>query len=66
MSDITFKIDTPVKTIERYASDTGIPVGSVKKMVERGQIPILPKSSPRAKPMINMVAIYAAAYAAIS
>lgn len=64
MSEIALKIDTPVKTIERYAADTGIPVGQVKKMVQRGELQIMPKQSARHRALINMVAVYQQAAAA--
>lgn len=67
MSEIAFKIDTPVKTIERYSADTGIPVGTVKKMISSGELQIMPKPGPKHRVLINMVALYhKAAAAAIS
>ncbi|MGL5176763.1 MAG: hypothetical protein ACRC8N_01440 [Aeromonas veronii] len=64
MSEIALQIDTPVKTIERYSADTGIPVGTVKKMIARGELQIMPKSGPKTRCLINMVALYQQAAAA--
>ncbi|HAU4895824.1 MULTISPECIES: hypothetical protein [Aeromonas] len=64
MSEIALKIDTPVKTIERYAADSGLPVGQVKKMVQRGELQIMPKAGPKHRVLINMVALYQQAAAA--
>ncbi|EPC4027752.1 MULTISPECIES: hypothetical protein [Aeromonas] len=64
MSEIALKIDTPVKTIERYSADTGIPVGTVRKMVASGELQIMPKAGPKHRVLINMVALYQQAAAA--
>ena len=59
--NLVIQIDTPVKTMERYAADTGIALGTVKKMVQRGELQIMPKYSPKSRVLINMIPIYAAA-----
>ncbi|MEH8144834.1 hypothetical protein Q7I25_08860 [Aeromonas hydrophila] len=59
--NLVIQIDTPVKTMKRYAADTGIPLGTVKKMVQRGELQIMPKYSPKSSVLINMIPIYAAA-----
>jgi hypothetical protein len=64
MSEIAIQIDTPVKTQEKFAVDAGIPLGTVKKMVGRGELQIMPKYSPKARVLINMVALYQQAAAA--
>ncbi|WP_324017780.1 hypothetical protein [Aeromonas hydrophila] len=64
MSEIAIQIDTPVKTIEKYSSDTGIPVGQVRKMISNGELQIMPKASPKHRVLINMVALYHKAAAA--
>lgn len=64
MSEIALKIDTPVKTIERYSADTGIPVGTVRKMIACGELQIMPKAGPKHRVLINMVALYHKAAAA--
>lgn len=61
MSEIAIKIDTPFKTQEKFAADAGIPLGTVKKMVARGELQIMPKYSPKARVLINMIPLYAAA-----
>lgn len=64
MSEFALKIDSPVKTIERYSADTGIPVGTVKKMISSGELQIMPKPGPKHRVLINMVALYHKAAAA--
>ncbi|MGL6645235.1 hypothetical protein ACSZOH_06960 [Aeromonas caviae] len=58
MSEIAIKIDTPVKTIARYSADTGIAVGTIKKMISSGELEIMPKRGPKHLVLINMVALY--------
>ncbi|MBV7599392.1 hypothetical protein MNZ22_15875 [Aeromonas encheleia] len=58
MSEIALQIDTPVKTIERYSADTGIPIGTVRKMIAQGQLQTMPKAGPKHRVLINMVALY--------
>ncbi|WP_182859711.1 hypothetical protein [Aeromonas hydrophila] len=64
MSEIAIQIDTPVKTIEKYSTDTGIPVGTVRKMITDGDLEIMPKRRPKSRVLINMVALYQKAAAA--
>lgn len=64
MSEIALQIDTPVKTIERYSADSGIPVGTVRKMISDGDLDIMPKRRPKSRVLINMVALYHKAAAA--
>ncbi|MCF5758959.1 hypothetical protein K3H45_03490 [Aeromonas veronii] len=64
MSKIAVQIDTPVKTVEKYSADTGIPVGQVRKMIVNGELQIMPKISPKHRVLINMVAVYQQAAAA--
>ena len=64
MSELSIKIDTPVKTIKRYSEDTGMSVGLIKKMIAEGKLQIMPKESPKSAALINMVAVYQQAAAA--
>lgn len=64
MSELSIKIDVPVKTIKRYSEETGMSVGLIKKMISDGKLQIMPKESPKSAVLINMVAVFQQAAAA--
>jgi len=50
---------TPIVTLDRFSEMTGIPVGTIKKRIAAGVIPIVPKQKRGEDPYINLVAFYA-------
>ncbi|OEC43897.1 hypothetical protein A7D27_08950 [Pseudomonas sp. 1D4] len=63
--ELSFTIDTPYLTVTEYAKRTGQSPRSVRREIERGLIPIRPKT-PGSKEavLINMVKLCAQAAAA--
>lgn len=58
MNAIQLQLSTPYVTYEEYARITGLPYNTVKRMVADGRIPLRPKSNPKEKPLINLVALH--------
>lgn len=59
MSNITysFSIAAPYVSVNKYSELTGIPLDTVRKMVQRGEIIIKPKQGAKEKVQINMIAM---------
>ncbi|MFC1022298.1 DNA-binding protein [Pasteurella multocida] len=54
---INIQVQAPYVTIKEYARITGTSESNVKKMVQKGILPIKPKQGLRGTIFINMIAI---------
>ncbi|HGJ5879085.1 MAG TPA: DNA-binding protein [Arsenophonus nasoniae] len=59
MKDITinFSVGSPYVSVDEYSRLSGIPVNTVRAMVNKGEIIIRPKKGAKEKIQINMIAM---------
>uniref|UniRef100_A0A3B0LW25 Helix-turn-helix domain-containing protein n=1 Tax=Arsenophonus endosymbiont of Trialeurodes vaporariorum TaxID=235567 RepID=A0A3B0LW25_9GAMM len=59
MKDITinFSVGSPYVSVEEYSRLSGIPINTVRRMVNNGDIIIRPKKRAKEKIQINMIAM---------
>jgi len=50
-------IKSPYLTYQEYSRESGMPLGTIKDKVGKGELPVKKKKSPGEKPMINMIAL---------
>jgi predicted DNA-binding transcriptional regulator AlpA len=55
MTQINITIDTPIVDVNEFCSRTGLPLPTVRRMINENLIPVMPRLA-RTKILINMVA----------
>ncbi len=57
MSEIAIQIAVPYMTVEQYSRSSGIPVNTVRSMIQQGRLPIRNKLKAKEKPLVNLLAL---------
>lgn len=55
MAHITIQIDSPVLSLDEFCKRSGIPEGTARMRIQEGEIPIMPKATPKERIRVNMV-----------
>ncbi len=58
MNGLAIQLASPYISVDEYARISGIPAGTVNKMIGDGRLTIRPKVKPKEKPLINMLALF--------
>lgn len=57
MTQITIHFDSPVVSLDRFCELSGMTKDTVRRRIEEGRIPVLPKQGKREVVMVNLMAL---------